>query len=288
MFHGEHVQGARNPIGKIIAVGNQKGGVGKTTTVVNLACAVAQLGRQVLVVDFDPQANATSGLGVDKRTVTPSVYEGLMGHIPLADLIRPTEIPNLSLIPSHANLSGAEVELVQQTSREFKLREALALIKDRYEWILVDCPPSLGFLTLNALVAADGLLIPLQCEYYALEGLSQLVETLQMVQRSLNAQLAIHGVVLTMADQRTRLTADVINEVRTFFKDRVYQTVIPRSVRLSEAPSYGKPVALYAPSSIGAQRYAQLAREFVGLSIPEISSVIQESVDSIPEITASD
>ena len=257
---------------RVVAVGNQKGGVGKTTTVVNLAAAVAQRGPRVLVVDLDPQANATSGLGVDKRAVHPSVYEGLLQHVPLTELVRPTEIPNLSLIPSHASLSGAEVELAQHTEREYQLRHALAPLRDQFDWIFFDCPPSLGFLTLNALVAADSVLIPLQCEYYALEGLTQLVEVLRQVQRGLNPHLEIQGVVLTMADQRTRLTGDVIREVREFFKEKVYQTMIPRSVRLSEASSYGKPVSLYAPTSIGAERYAALAGELLGASIPEISS----------------
>lgn len=250
---------------RVVAVGNQKGGVGKTTTVVNLAAAVAQRGPRVLVVDLDPQANATSGLGVDKRAVHPSVYEGLLQRVPLAELVRPTEIPNLSLIPSHASLSGAEVELTQHAEREYQLQQALAPLRDQFDWIFLDCPPSLGYLTLNALVAADSVLIPLQCEYYALEGLTQLVEVLRQVQRGLNPKLEIQGVVLTMADQRTRLTSDVIREVREFFKEKVYQTVIPRSIRLSEAPSYGKPVALYAPASIGAERYTALAGELLGV-----------------------
>ena len=255
---------------RIIAVGNQKGGVGKTTTVVNLAAAIAQIGRRILVVDFDPQSNATSGLGLDKRTAIPSIYEGLMGHVPLTELVRQTTIPNLSVIPSHASLSGAEVELVSQPNRERKLAEALAPLKDQFEFILMDCPPSLGFLTLNALVAADSVLIPLQCEYYALEGLTQLMEVVRRVQESLNPGLQIEGVVLTMADQRTRLTADVTTEVRKFLKDKVYQTTIPRSIRLSEAPSYGKPVTVYAPASTGAQRYVELAHEFLKSYNPTI------------------
>lgn len=271
---------------RVVAVGNQKGGVGKTTTVVNLAGAVAQRGHKVLVVDLDPQANATSGLGVDKRTAHPSVYEGLLQQVPLADLIRATEIPHLSLIPSQASLSGAEVELVQQPEREYRLQRALAPLRDQFEWIFFDCPPSLGFLTINALVAADSVLIPLQCEYYALEGLTQLVEVIRQVQRGLNPQLEIQGVVLTMADQRTRLTSDVTREVREFFKEKVYQTVIPRSVRLSEAPSYGKPISLYAPTSIGAQRYDALAGELLGTVIPENSQNIPENTEKIPEISS--
>lgn len=267
---------------KVLAVANQKGGVGKTTTVVNLAAALAQQGRTVLVVDLDPQANATSGLGVEKRRVTPSVYEGLLGQVSLAELIRPHELKTLALIPSHAHLSGAEIELVQQPDREQQFKMALAPIRDRYEVILVDCPPSLGLLTLNALTAADGLLIPLQCEYYALEGLSQLMETTRLVQESLNPRLVVEGVVLTMADQRTKLTADVIAEVRGFFKEKVYRTVIPRSVRLSEAPSYGKPIALYAPASLGAQRYADLANEVLGVP-PMIEQNQVAQVDQIPE-----
>ena len=269
-------------MGKIIAVANQKGGVGKTTTVVNLACAVAQRGRRVLVVDLDPQANATSGLGIDKRTVSPSVYEGLLGHAPIAELVRPGGIENLFVIPSHTHLSGAEVELVSQPDREHKLRRALATLRDEYEYLLVDCPPSLGFLTLNALVAADTILIPLQCEYYALEGLSQLMDVIRRVQGSLNPVLCIEGVVLTMADHRTRLTADVISEVRAYFKEKAYRTVIPRSIRLSEAPSYGKPVLLYAPSSLGAMRYRELSGEFVGENIPDSHEDVAGGGEVVP------
>lgn len=254
---------------RVIAVSNQKGGVGKTTTVVNLACAIAQLSQRVLVIDLDPQANATSGLGVDKRAVNPSIYEGLLGQVPLIELVRSTEASGLSLIPSHAQLSGAEIELVQQPEREFRLRQAISSLRDRYDWIFLDCPPSLGLLTINAWVASDAILIPLQCEYYALEGLTQLLDVVRQVQQGLHTTLEIQGVVLTMADPRTRLTADVIREVREFLNDKVYQTVIQRSIRLSEAPSYGKPIALYAPESNGAQRYAELAREVIGAKVEE-------------------
>lgn len=256
---------------KVVAVANQKGGVGKTTTVVNLAAALAQLGPHIGVVDLDPQANATSGLGVDKRTVAPSIYEGLLGQVPMAELVREV-LPNLALIPSHTHLSGAEIELVAQPDREQRLKQALAPVRDRFEWLFIDCPPSLGLLTLNALTAADSLLIPLQCEYYALEGLSQLLETIRLVQERLNPQLVIEGVVLTMADRRTKLTADVIAEARNFFKEKVYQTVISRSIRLSEAPSYGKPVTLYAPGSLGDQQYQALAKELIVEEQPQWNS----------------
>lgn len=246
-------------MGKIIAVCNQKGGVGKTTTAINLSSALAISGLKILLIDLDPQANATGGLGLDKRRVTRSIYETLLEEIPLRSVALETPVPNLSLVPSHVSLSGAEVELVGLPKREERLKAAVVPIKEAYDLILVDCPPSLGLLTVNALTAADAVLIPLQCEYYALEGLSQLLETVRLVQTHLNPALAVEGVLLTMADFRTKLTSDVIQEARRFFGPKVYEIVIPRSVRLSEAPSHGLPIGLYDPDSIGARAYQQLA-----------------------------
>ncbi len=248
-------------MGRLISVCNQKGGVGKTTTAINLSSALAISGLKILLIDLDPQANATGGLGVDKRQVTRSIYEAVLEGIPLRSVVLKTPVPNLSLVPSHVSLSGAEVELVGLAQREERLRAAVVPIKEAYDLILIDCPPSLGLLTVNALTAADAVLIPLQCEYYALEGLSQLLETVRLVQNHLNPALTVEGVLLTMADFRTKLTSDVIQEVRRFFGPKVYEIVIPRSVRLSEAPSRGLPIGLYDPDSIGARAYQQLAQQ---------------------------
>lgn len=246
---------------RIIAVCNQKGGVGKTTSAVNLGSALALEGVKVLLIDLDPQANATGGLGINKREVQKSIYDVLLQKIPSEEIILETQIENLKLVPSQAGLSGAEVELVGVEGREHCLKETLRSLRGLFDFILIDSPPSLGLLTVNALTAADGVLIPLQCEYYALEGLSQLLETIRMVQQALNPGLVVEGVLLTMADFRTRLTGDVIQEVRNFFGSKVYDVIVPRSVRLSEAPSRGLPIALYDPSSSGAQAYQKLAQK---------------------------
>jgi chromosome partitioning protein len=246
---------------RVTACTNQKGGVGKTTTVINLAAYLALSGVRTLVIDLDPQGNATSGLGVDRRTVDRSSYEALVDRAPIGELILGTSVPGLDLVPSAPALSGAEIELVGVAARERRLAASLAELDGRYDRILVDCPPSLGLLTLNALTAADGVLIPIQTEYYALEGLSLLVNTIRRVREGLNPRLEIEGVLLTMYDARTNLSAQVASEVRRHMNGTVYRTVVPRSVRLSEAPSHGLPIALYDPASRGADAYRELAGE---------------------------
>jgi len=248
---------------RVTACTNQKGGVGKTTTVINLAAYLALSGIRTLVIDLDPQGNATSGLGVDRRGVERSSYEALVDRAPISELVMTTPVEGLDLVPSAAALSGAEVELVGVPARERRLSASLGELGGRYDRVLIDCPPSLGLLTLNALTAADGVLIPIQTEYYALEGLSQLVNTIRRVREGLNPRLEIEGVLLTMYDARTNLSAQVANEVRRHMNGTVYQTVVPRSVRLSEAPSHGLPIALYDPASRGADAYRELAGEVV-------------------------
>jgi chromosome partitioning protein len=248
---------------RITACTNQKGGVGKTTTVINLAAFLALSGTRTLVIDLDPQGNATSGLGVDRRSVERSSYDALVDRAPISELAMETPVEGLDLLPSSPSLSGAEVELVGLAGRERRLTAALAELDGRYERVLIDCPPSLGLLTVNALTAADGVLIPIQTEYYALEGLSQLVNTIRRVRESLNPRLEIEGVLLTMYDARTNLSAQVATEVRRHMNGSVYDTIVPRSIRLSEAPSHGLPIALYDPASRGASAYRELAGEVV-------------------------
>lgn len=249
-------------MGKIIAVANQKGGVGKTTTSVNLSAAFAEMGKKVLLIDCDPQGNATSGLGIEKDGLELSIYDALINDTPMEEIIIQTQF-GLDVVPSVMDLAGAEVELVNLEDKQYRLKKSVELVKEKYDYILIDCPPSLGYVTLNALTAADSVLLPLQCEFYALEGLSQLLSTVQLVQEQLNEKLRIEGLVLTMYDSRTNLAEQVVEEVKTHFPDMVYATKIPRNVRLSEAPSFGKPIFAYASSSKGAQAYMSLAEEVV-------------------------
>ena len=247
---------------RIIAVANQKGGVGKTTTSVNLGAGLAELGFRVLVIDLDPQGNATTGLGVSHRSVNGSVYDVIMNDAPVEDCVEPTSVRNLFVVPATIDLAGAEIELVPAMSRELKLRRALNEVRDDYDIMLIDCPPSLGLLTVNGLAAADDVLVPIQCEYYALEGLGQLLRNVSLVSKNLNPSLQVRGIVLTMFDARTRLAEQVESEVRTHFGPRVYRTVIPRTVRISEAPSFGQPVLVFDSTSRGAIAYREFAKEF--------------------------
>ena len=248
---------------QVIAVANQKGGVGKTTTAVNLSSALAQAGYRVLVIDMDPQGNATTALGADKQTVGPSAYHVLMAETPITEATRPTEVEGLHLLAANIDLTGAELELVSVLARETRLRHALKAARRSYDFVFVDCPPSLGLLTINALVAADSVLVPLQCEYYALEGLSSLLGTVDLVRRSLNARLRLHGILLTMYDGRNKLSRQVEDDVRAHFQHSVYTCKIPRNVRLGESPSHGKPVHLYSAKCAGALAYLALAEELL-------------------------
>ncbi len=250
-------------MGRTIVVANQKGGVGKTTTAINLAACVAALGKKVLLLDIDPQGNATSGLGVDKRQVQCSIYDVIINGRSIEEGVLPTCVENLELIPSNIDLAGAEVEMVPMLSRETVLARSMVKIKEKYDFIFIDVPPSLGLLTLNAFAAADQVLIPIQCEFYALEGLSQLVKTISLVKKHINPVLEVEGVVLTMFDSRTNLSLQVVQEVKKFFSGKVHSAVIPRNVRLGEAPSYGLPITKYDPKCVGSEAYIDLANELV-------------------------
>ena len=249
-------------MGKVIAIANQKGGVGKTTTAVNVGAILAKKGKKVILIDGDPQGNATSGLGIDKN-VEYSLYDVLINEVDIKQTLQDTSIKNLKLCPSNVNLAGAEAELVNLMSREQRLKEKLDESRSEYDYILIDCPPSLGLITLNIFTASDSILIPVQCEYYALEGLGQLINTINLVKKHLNKNLAIEGAVLTMYDIRTNLSNQVVREVKRYFDDRVYKTVIPRNIKLSEAPSFGMPISIYDPTSKGARCYEKLTREIV-------------------------
>lgn len=250
-------------LGRIIAITNQKGGVGKTTTSVNLSACLAYLGKKVLLIDIDPQGNATSGIGINKGETQHCVYDVLIDDESLENVIQQTKVENLDAVPATISLAGAEVELVSTISREVRLKHAIENVKEKYDYIIIDCPPSLGLLTINALTASDAVIIPVQCEFYALEGLSQLLSTVRLVQKHLNQELYIDGVVLTMLDARTNLGIQVIEEVKKYFQDKVFKSIIPRNVRLSEAPSHGEPIIIYDPKSRGAEIYLELAREVI-------------------------
>jgi chromosome partitioning protein len=253
-------------VSKVIGIVNQKGGVGKSTTAINLGACLAEEGKSVLLVDLDPQGNATSGLGIEKASIQDCIYEVLIGKKSISEITLETQVKGLFLVPATIDLAGAEIELVGMISRETKLKKAIEEIESKYDYIMIDCPPSLGLLTLNALTASRGVIIPLQCEYYALEGLSQLLHTIKLVRDNLNFSLEVVGVLLTMYDKRVKLSEEVESEATKFFGKGVLKTVIPRNVKLSEAPSFGKPVSMYAPDSRGARAYRDLAREIIALS----------------------
>jgi len=250
-------------VSRVIAIANQKGGVGKTTTAVNLSACLAELGKRVLLIDIDPQGNATSGIGVDRKRLKTSVYDVLLDEVPLLDAVVETRVRGLRLLPATIDLAGAEIELVPRISRETRLKLALEPVRDQFDFVLMDCPPSLGLLTINALTAADSILIPIQCEYYALEGLTQLMDTFRLVREALNPSLEVEGVVLTMFDGRTNLSIQVVEDVKRYFKGQVYRSIITRNVRLSEAPSHGLPITMYDARSKGAEAYMELAREVI-------------------------
>ena len=267
---------------RIVSICNQKGGVGKTTTAVNLSSYLALSGKKILLIDSDPQGNATSGIGIDKTKITTSLYQALLEQKAIQEIIIPTQVKNLLIVPSNLDLTGAEVELVSAIGREYRLKKALENIKGSFDYIFIDCPPSLSLLTINALTASHSALIPIQCEYYALEGLGQLITTVDLVRNNLNKDFEIEGILLTMADFRTNLTQEVINEARRFFKGKVYNTVIPRSIKLSESPGFAKPIVLYDKNSIGAKKYEELANEFiVGINAQHIveKEVMQNNPD---------
>ncbi|HBF36859.1 MAG TPA: sporulation initiation inhibitor Soj [Firmicutes bacterium] len=250
-------------MGKVVAIANQKGGVGKTTTAVNLGACLAQKGKRVLIIDHDPQGNSTSGIGLKKSEIKSCIYDVLINETPLDQVVLQTQVENLKIAPATIRLAGAEAELVGMMARDQRLKRAIEPVKEQYDYVLIDCPPSLGNLTINALAAADSIIVPIQCEYYALEGLSQLMKTVQLVQKYSNPNLEIEGVVLTMYDNRTNLSSQVTEEVRRYFNEKVYKSVIPRNIRLSEAPSFGLPITLYDEKSKGAEAYIDLAKEVI-------------------------
>ncbi len=250
-------------MGKVVAIANQKGGVGKTTTAINLGSSMAAAEMKTLVVDFDPQANLTSGLGLRSDSLNGTSYDALIQSVPVSDLIVDTMLEGLKVVPSERNLTGAEIELVGEPRREFRLKEILDPVVESFDYVLVDCPPSLGLLTVNALVAADSVLIPLQCEFFALEGVSELVKTVKRIQQSFNSELVVEGILMTMYDERTNLSAQVVDDVRRHFQGAVFESVVPRNIRLAEAPSHGKPILLYDIRSKGAEAYLALAREML-------------------------
>ena len=269
---------------KTIAFCNQKGGVAKTTSAINIATYLSLNGKKTLLVDLDPQANATSGIGIDKSQIKVNIYDVLHEHISLEQALLKTDIELLSIVPSNISLTGAEVELVNIMGREYRLKKAITEMKASFDFIIIDCPPSLGLLTINGLTAADSVLIPIQCEYYALEGLSQLIKTINLIRDNLNSALEIEGVLMTLADYRTNLTKEVISEVRQYFGDKVYKTIIPRAVKLTESPGFGKPIALYDSNSIGAKKYEAVTLEMLKKPIDTEPIINKEVIPSMEEV----